>query len=181
MLSSRIVDKPKRLSHIHDSNLLKTDTSPLSSDLERQMDGRNQFAHRWESHNLQKAHTVLNELHANYKDDKLDRIELAECLQEYGAAIQSTRRHLLLVADATKFPGVNENSFFNGSQVYWGYPFYSTDAMTADIAVNAYDWICSGLPRSLGSGSADDVCASDIEEIRTLSTAMTSDLTQAVC
>lgn len=107
---------------------------------------------------------MLNALHANYQADELQKLELAECLQEYATALQSTRRHLLLVAGEDKFPNMDQNTFMNGSRIYWGSSFFSTAAIEAVTAATSYDWMCSGLSeREAGN---EVVCARDIEEIR---------------
>jgi hypothetical protein len=123
------------------------------------------FADSWEDRSILHAHTVINDLQANYKAGRLQRLEPAECIQEYATTIQSTRRHLLLVADEDKFPSMDHNVFINGSRIHWGFPFYSTNAMGSEDADNAYDWICSGLPKDVTS-SADNICARDIDGIR---------------
>lgn len=145
----------------------------------------NQQAQGWGSDNVDKIHTVLNDLHQGYRNGHLQRLEPAECLQQYAATIQPTRRHLLLIADETKFPPMDQNTFISkydchrntieletnrvclfilgGSRVYWGFPFYSTAAMTTDDAASAYDWICSGLP---DDGGAEGICSEEIDGIR---------------
>jgi hypothetical protein len=81
----------------------------------------NQQAAGWGWNSAKQIHTVLNDLHQEYTDGHLQRLEPAECLQEYATSIQPTRRHLLLVADETKFPPIDQNIFiskFESAQVY---------------------------------------------------------------
>jgi hypothetical protein len=162
---SAIVSKAKRHILLRRTDLAAQVTQPVDSEPLYDMTARAYFAESWDDRSILHVNTVINELHANYRADRLQRLEVAECIQEYATTIQSTRRHLLLVAGEDKFPSLDQNAFINGSQIYWGFPFYSTNARAAENAASAYDWICSGLPKH-GDSSADNICASDIDEIR---------------
>jgi hypothetical protein len=105
---------------------------------------------------------VLNTLRDSHNAGTLQMLDPAQCLLEYGANIQSTRRHLLLITNETAVPEVKENTFINGSYVYWAYRFYANDASTVETAVRAYEWICSGLPPVTGT----PICENQIDEIR---------------
>ena len=106
--------------------------------------------------------TLLFDLHKDYKNNKLERLEPSQCMNRYATSIQSDRRHLLLVAGDENFPTPAENKYMKGSHVYWANPFYASDAESANDASDAYSWICSGLDTA-GEG----VCSSKIDEVRT--------------
>lgn len=61
---------------------------------------------------------------------------------------------------------MDQNIFINGSRIYWGFPFYSTAAIFAETAANAYDWMCSGQPAQKPGTEFEVVCANDIDSIR---------------
>ena len=100
---------------------------------------------------------VLQGLHQNVRD--LDRLEPAECLNQYATSIQSKRRNLLLVASDEHFPTVQQNNFSSGSHVYWAGPFNSYAIEIIGNSANAYSWMCSGL-----GGEGD--CADNIDKIK---------------
>jgi hypothetical protein len=110
-------------------------------------------------HNMKDVPPVLNSLRREYRAGTLERLEPHDCLNQYATAIQSDRRHLLLVAADEKFPRIEENRFMNGSHVYWGLPFYANAASSSGHAANAYDWVCTGLHKT---GS----CSSLVAELR---------------
>ena len=121
------------------------------------------YAESWQSWSLKNAPIVLETLRREYKNGSLDRLEPADCLNQYATTMQSNRRNVLLVA--SELPKMEENTFISGSHVYWGMPFYSPAASSASDAADAYDWICSGLQES---GS----CSSLADNIKPSSTAV---------
>jgi hypothetical protein len=100
---------------------------------------------------------VLQDLHRTVHD--LDRLEPAECLNQYATSIQSTRRNLLLVASDEHFPTIKQNNFLNGSHVYWTGPFDSSDVAVVQNSAVAYSWMCSGL-------KIEGDCSNKIDKIR---------------
>jgi hypothetical protein len=101
--------------------------------------------------------TVLQNLHRTVRD--LDRLEPAECLNQYATSIQTKRRNLLLVASNEHFPTIQQNNFSSGSHVYWASPFYSYTVELVGDSANAYSWMCSGLDR-------EGDCADNIDKIK---------------
>ncbi|KAF2832511.1 hypothetical protein CC86DRAFT_366289 [Ophiobolus disseminans] len=118
----------------------------------------------WNDSNTKNIPIVLDALRREYKTGDLDRLDPLECLNQYATAIQSDRRHVLLVASDDKLPKMEENQFINGSRVYWGMPFYTMAASSSMKAANSYDWICSGLNKE---GS----CSSLVNDIQSNATA----------
>jgi hypothetical protein len=160
------------------------DAAPVDPDPPQVLIPFNGKGSRWLNHDVDKIHTVLNELHEDYKNNNLQRLEPIECLQEYAAAIQSNRRHLLLIANETKFPPMDQNIFiskYKKAEVHMklslisqpayprriacilGFPFHSTAAMTTDDAASAYDWICSNRSHRDGARYS---CSDEIDVIR---------------
>ncbi|KZM27396.1 hypothetical protein ST47_g1466 [Ascochyta rabiei] len=103
---------------------------------------------------------LLNGLWSKARNGTLDRLEPAECIDQYATLIQSTRRNVLLVASDENFPGKERNTFINGSYVYDALAFASIDIYRPEQASNAYKWLCSGLP------SSEAPCTSRISDIK---------------
>lgn len=102
---------------------------------------------------------VLQTLHSDNKAGRLENLGLTECINRYATGIQSTRRHVLLVASDDNLPTAEENRFIDNSHVYWASPFYAADAKSSVDSSNSYNWICSGLAK-------DGLCSNDIDDIR---------------
>lgn len=113
----------------------------------------------WTPYSTTYISQTLQDLHGAYKAGTLERLEPAQCLNQYATAIQSNRRHVLLVASDASFPTLEQNRFINGSHVYWASPFYAASAQNSEDAANAYNWICSGVNKT---GS----CSNVINEIQ---------------
>ncbi|KAF2030263.1 hypothetical protein EK21DRAFT_112181 [Setomelanomma holmii] len=105
--------------------------------------------------------SILLDLHNDYKNNKLERLESAQCLNRYATSIQSNQRHVLLVAGDDRLPSANANRFMKGSHVFWANPFAAGDANSAPLAADAYSWICSGL-----DSAGDSPCSSMIDGVR---------------
>lgn len=104
---------------------------------------------------------VLVSIWQEARDGRLDKLGPAECLEQYGKTIQSDRQNLLLVAGDSNFSPRQNNSFINGSMVYWAGSFTAGDmANTLQEASESYSWICSGLPES------EEACADRIQQIK---------------
>ncbi|KAF1848866.1 uncharacterized protein K460DRAFT_364812 [Cucurbitaria berberidis CBS 394.84] len=89
----------------------------------------------------------------------LDRLEPAECLNQYAQTIQSNRRNLLLVGKDSNYPPPEENYFNNRSHIYWADMFQASSAAYAEQAADSYSWICAGLTDTRS-------CSSMIENIK---------------
>lgn len=105
---------------------------------------------------------ILNSLWSRAQNNSLVRLEPAECINEYATAIQSFRRNVLLVARDEDFPPRQENTFINDSYVFDAVAFASIYAKNPERSVDAYQWICSGLPPK----ENNDHCTDRISEIR---------------
>jgi hypothetical protein len=104
---------------------------------------------------------VLTKLQQEAHDGRLDRIEAADCLNQYAKTIQSDRQNLQLVASDSSFPRPEENTYINGSMVYWAGSFTASDmAATLEDASTSYSWIRSALPDSAGA------CTDAVEQIK---------------
>ena len=73
----------------------------------------------------------------------LDRLEPAECLNQYAQIIQSNRRSVLVVANDDQFSSPADNKFIVGSRVYWATMFDAASVEGTGFAADAYHWICS--------------------------------------
>ncbi|XPS76152.1 hypothetical protein M3J07_008208 [Ascochyta lentis] len=104
---------------------------------------------------------LLDSLWSKARNGTLDRLEPAECINQYATLIQSSRRNVLLVASDGEFPGKDKNTLINGSYVYDALPFASTDIYRPENAGGAYEWICSGMPSSYY-----DDCTSRISDVK---------------
>jgi hypothetical protein len=113
----------------------------------------------WSSFPTDSIPAVLQHLHDEHKADRLEELQPADCLNRYATGIQSTRSHVLLVASNDNFPSAEENSFINGSHVYWASPFNAADAENSVKSSNSYNWICSGLDK-------DGLCSNDVNDVR---------------
>lgn len=98
-------------------------------------------------------------MYEDYHAGLLDRLEPENCISQYATSIQSSRRHVLLVASDENFPIPQQNVFLNNSHVYWANPFYANDATEGQSASNAYNWICSTL-------NMDGTCSNNVESVR---------------
>lgn len=100
------------------------------------------------------------------REGKLDRLENADCIDQYAKTIQSNRRSVLLVADDEHFPPPAENPFRNGSNVY-DWSVFDTFELRSSVneAADVYSWICSGLDdyRSKGGSPA---CVDYIDTVK---------------
>jgi hypothetical protein len=103
---------------------------------------------------------VLQDLHADYKANTLKTLTPAECITQYATSMQSRRRNLLLVASDDNFPTAAENTFINGSHVYWAGPFFASDAQTSSSASDSYKWMCSASYKDRG------MCSNKIDSVR---------------
>jgi hypothetical protein len=108
---------------------------------------------------------ILQDLHRDYKAGTLDTLTPTECINQYATAIQSNRRHLLLVASNNNFPTVAENKFINGSHVYWADTFQASNAQAPEQAADSYGWICSAV------GDYSSTCSNEVDGVRNNATA----------
>ncbi|KAH8723447.1 hypothetical protein GQ44DRAFT_774048 [Phaeosphaeriaceae sp. PMI808] len=82
---------------------------------------------------------VIKSLHNKFKAGELDKLEPAQCIDQYATTVQSNRLHLLLIANDDNFPTAEENSFPKGSHIYWSNFFDAGNSYD-----NNYDWVYSG-------------------------------------
>jgi hypothetical protein len=90
---------------------------------------------------------------------KLERLDTAECIDNYATSIQSNRRNLLLVAQDDYFPPPEENFFLNKSRIYWAGDFRAEDARDLENAPDPYSWMCTSL-------EVYDQCSDELETIK---------------
>lgn len=103
--------------------------------------------------------STLDALWNQARAGTLDRLEPAECIDQYAQIIQSNRRNVLLVADDSNFPPPEENYYINGSRAYWADAFWANSAGGASQAADSYSWICSGILNS-------DLCSIEVDNVK---------------
>lgn len=99
----------------------------------------------------------LNQLHNQWRNGTLSRLEPAECLSAYASTLQSQRGDVLLVTDNVL--NSNVSTLYNNTNVYWYTRFWGAHGTDPDYAPEAYQWICSGLEDPY------DVCTNRVDRI----------------
>lgn len=115
---------------------------------------------------------TLQDLWTKAHDNTLERLEPAQCIDQYATLVQTERRNLLLVASNRHFnqskpypldgypAGVQKSTTMN---VYWMQTFAAAAAEDTQYAVHSYDWICSAMP----TPSSDMIgCSTTVETIK---------------
>ncbi|KAF2871414.1 hypothetical protein BDV95DRAFT_606853 [Massariosphaeria phaeospora] len=110
-----------------------------------------------QSHGIRTYPNFIQSLHQDARDGTLERLENAECIDEYAQTIQSNRRNLLLVAGDDKYPSPNQNPRFNNTKVFNADQSYPADFLYP------YRWLCSGLEHS---PSNSDECVESLLEVK---------------
>ena len=107
---------------------------------------------------------ALESLWSNARAGTLERLEPAQCIDEYATSIQSNRKNLLLVSGDDNFPSPMENYFIHGSHVYWAAKFEVGAAAESAAASKAFQWVCSMLDKKHEYLATP--CSVEVEDVR---------------